>query len=187
MRVIAGSCRGKKLLSPQGLATRPTSDRVKEALFNILSSQLDFTDIRVLDICAGTGSLGIEALSRGASSCCFVESERLVVSVLNKNLMATSAIVRSEVLNMDAVDAIQSCMKRGSQFDMAFFDPPYSSDLYNIVPQVIASSSILPSGSVLIIECSIRHRLPESYGCLKRFDRREYGETALGLFVSEGK
>jgi len=187
MRVIAGSFRGKKLLSPQGLVTRPTSDRVKEALFNILTSRNNFTDIRVIDICAGTGSLGIEALSRGARSCSFVESERLVVSILNKNLIDTCGKTRSEILNMDALDAIQRCVVRGSQFDLAFFDPPYLSDLYQSVPDAIASSGILVSGSVLVIECSARNRLPESYGSLKRFDRREYGETALELFVSEGK
>ncbi len=74
MRVIAGICRGKKLSAPPGKATRPTSDRVKEALFSILASRIDFSAVRVLDICAGTGGLGIEALSRGAMSCCFIES-----------------------------------------------------------------------------------------------------------------
>jgi 16S rRNA (guanine966-N2)-methyltransferase len=187
MRVIAGAYRGKKLSSPQGVVTRPTSDRVKEALFSILSSRLDFTDIRVLDICAGTGSLGIEAISRGARSCCFVESERSVISILNKNLIDTCGKVHSEVLNMDAVEAIKCCAVRGSQFDLAFFDPPYSSDLYQAVPDVMGASAVLMPGSILIMECSVRNRLLESYGRLKRFDRREYGETALEFFTMEEK
>jgi len=187
MRVIAGAFRGKKLLSPQGTVTRPTSDRVKEALFSILASRLDFAAIRLLDICAGTGSLGIEALSRGASSCCFVESDRSVISILNKNLIDTCGKDNSEILNMDAVDAIKRCAARGSQFDLAFFDPPYSSDLYQTVPDFIASSALLAPGSILVIECSVRNRLLASYGCLKRFDRREYGETALELFTMEEK
>ena len=187
MRVIAGSFRGKKLSSPQGLATRPTSDRVKEALFSILSSRLDFTDIRVLDICAGTGGLGIEAISRGARSCCFVESGRSVISILNKNLIDTCGKGHSEILNMDAVDAIRCCAVRGNQFDLAFFDPPYSSDLYQAVLNIIGFSTVLLPGSTLTIECSIRNRLLESYGCLKRFDRREYGETALEFFTMEEK
>ena len=106
MRVIAGTCRGKKLAAPPGITTRPTSDRVKEALFSILASRIDFADIRVLDICAGTGSLGIEALSRGAGSCCFIESNISVKSILDKNLMVTGCQERSEIMNMDAVKAL---------------------------------------------------------------------------------
>ena len=106
MRVIAGTCRGKKLSAPSGETTRPTSDRVKEAIFNILTNRIDFAEIRVLDICAGTGSLGIEAVSRGAESCCFIESSISVTSILEKNLLSSSCKDRSNVLNMDAVKAL---------------------------------------------------------------------------------
>src|ERR1035437_1533899 len=117
MRVIAGTCRGKKLTAPSGVMTRPTSDRVKEALFSILASRIDFADVRVLDICAGTGSLGIEALSRGAGSCCFIECNLSVKAILEKNILVTCGNDRSEILNMDVVKALHVIACRGQSFD----------------------------------------------------------------------
>jgi 16S rRNA (guanine966-N2)-methyltransferase len=187
MRVIAGTCRGRKLLAPPGITTRPTSDRVKEALFSILSSRIDFTDVRVLDICAGTGSLGIEALSRGAGSCCFIEGNAAVKSTLEKNILITCIQDRSEILYMDAVKALHLIAARGNCYDLVFFDPPYDSELYWRVAEVLDSSGILLPGSILAAECSVRNPLAEAYGRLKRFDRRIYGETALELFTLEIK
>ncbi len=187
MRVISGTCRGKKLSAPPGITTRPTSDRVKEALFSILTSRIDFADVRVLDICAGTGSLGIEALSRGAGSCCFIENDKSVKSTLEKNLMATRFQERSVILNMDAVKALQSIADRGQSFDLAFFDPPYDSGLYQRVLDSLDSSALLTPGFILVAECSVRSPLLESYGRLRRIDRRVYGETALELFALEEK
>lgn len=185
MRVIAGTSRGKKLSAPSGVSTRPTSDRVKEALFSILASRIDFVDVRVLDVCAGTGSLGIEALSRGAGLCCFIEYSQSVKAVLEKNLLATGCQDRSEILTIDAVRALSIIAGRDQCYDLVFFDPPYDSALYGCVPEALVSSGLLASGSILIVECSVRKRLPESYGRLKRFDRRVYGETALELFTVE--
>lgn len=186
MRVIAGICRGKKLAAPPGSTTRPTSDRVKEALFSILTSRIDFADIRVLDICAGTGSLGIEALSRGAGSCCFIESSRSVTSILEKNLLVTGFQSRSELVTMDVTRALHVIAARG-RFDLAFFDPPYDAGLYSRVLETIGSADLLTPGSVLVAECSVRNPLREAYGRLKRLDRRVYGETAVELFVLEEK
>jgi 16S rRNA (guanine(966)-N(2))-methyltransferase RsmD len=187
MRVIAGTCRGKKLTAPTGVTTRPTSDRVKEALFSILSSRIDFTDLRVLDICAGTGSLGIEALSRGAGSCCFIESNQSVKSILEKNLLVTCFQSRSELVTMDAMKALHFIAGRGQRFDLAFFDPPYDAGLYQMVLDTVGSAALLTPGSILVAECSARNPLQESYGRLKRIDRRVYGETALELLVLEEK
>ena len=185
MRVIAGTCRGKKLSAPPGVTTRPTSDRVKEALFSILTSRIDFADIRVLDICAGTGSLGIEALSRGAASCCFIENNPAVKSILEKNLLVTLCQDRAEILTMDAVKALRSVADRGPNYDLAFFDPPYDSKLYVSVLDLLDSPGLFKPDSILVAECSVRNPLQDSYGRLKRFDRRVYGETALELFVLE--
>ncbi len=185
MRVIAGTCRGRKLSVPPGITTRPTADRVKEALFSILSSRIDFADIRVLDICAGTGSLGIEALSRGARSCCFIEYNVSVKAILEKNLLGVRCQDRSEILTMDAVKALHVIAGRGQRYDLVFFDPPYESDLYMRVPEALDSSGLLLPNAILVAECSVRKPLLEAYGRLKRFDRRVYGETALELFVLE--
>ncbi len=170
---------------PSGLTTRPTSDRVKEALFSILSSRIDFTDLRVLDICAGTGSLGIEALSRGAVSCCFIEHNVAVKAILEKNISATCFQDRSEILCMDALKALNAIAGRRRCYDLVFFDPPYDSVLYRNVFEALYNSGLLSLGSIVMAECSSRNRLPESFGRLKRFDRRVYGETALELFALE--
>lgn len=187
MRVIAGTGRGKKLSAPPGVTTRPTSDRVKEALFSILASRIDFTDIRVLDICAGTGSLGIEALSRGAGLCCFIECNLSVKRILEKNLVVTCCQNQSEIVSMDAVKALKVIASRGQHFDLAFFDPPYDTKLYQQVIEALDAAALLTPGSILVAECSVRNPLPESYGGLKHFDRRVYGETALEFFIQEEK
>ena len=107
MRVIAGSVRGMKLAVPLGLRTRPTADRVREALFSIITSRRELEQAQVLDICAGTGSLGIEALSRGAGFCCFVEQDRRVLAVLEKNLEVTGFIARSQIIAVDCLKALR--------------------------------------------------------------------------------
>lgn len=187
MRVISGTCRGRRLSAPPDLTTRPTADRVKESLFSMLASRIDFEGIRVLDICAGTGSLGIEALSRGAGACCFIECNPSVKKILDKNLLVTCFQDRSEVLNMDAEKALHRIAGRDQSFDLVFFDPPYDSALYQPVLKLCESSGILHPGSILVAECSVRNPLPESYGRLKRFERRIYGDTALELFELEEK
>ena len=186
MRVIAGTGRGKKLLVPPGVTTRPTADRVREALFSILGSRIDFADICVLDICAGTGSLGIEALSRGAGSCCFIENNPSVKAILEKNILATCCLSRADIIMMDAVKALNMISRRGKYYDLVFFDPPYDSELYVNVFETLSSSGLLTPGSIMVAECSVRNKLSESYGYLKRFNRRVYGETALELFALEG-
>lgn len=187
MRVIAGTERGRKLSAPPGVTTRPTSDRVKEALFSILASRIDFAGVRLLDICAGTGSLGIEALSRGAGMCCFIECNLSVKKILEKNLEVTCSQNRSEIVAMDAVKALNVIAGRGRRFDLALFDPPYDSELYRRVPELLDSAALLIPGSILAAECSVRNPLSESYGGLRRFDRRVYGETALEFFIQEEK
>lgn len=185
MRVIAGQCRGMKLTAPPGITTRPTSDRVKEALFSIVASLRPFTGTRILDICAGTGSLGIEALSRGALSCTFIEHERTLKAVLEKNLTRTHLDEKSETLMMDAIKALHVLKSHGRVYDLVFFDPPYNSGLYASIPEVLCSGEIMAAGSILVVECSARNALPTRYGSLVRFDRRVYGDTALELFTRE--
>ena len=185
MRVIAGSARGLKLAAPPGLQTRPTADRVKEALFSIIASRLDLAGARVLDICAGTGSLGIEALSRGAACCCFIEQERPVLGILEKNLARTGLAGRGEFLALDAIVGLKRLSRQGKAFDIVFLDPPYSSDLYTAVAEALSSLLLLADGGLLVAECSSRAPLEQRYGMLVRVDRRAYGDTALEFFVRE--
>lgn len=185
MRVIAGICRGMRLLAPAGTSTRPTSDRVKEALFNILSSRIAFDDVKVLDICAGTGSLGIEALSRGAASCTFIENERRVLTCLEKNISDARINNRSEIFPMDVLKALPVIARRGLRFDLVLFDPPYDSGLYASVPEALCTLGLFASTALFAAECAARNPLPDSIGPLARFDRRVYGDTALELFTLE--
>lgn len=182
MRVIAGTWRGMKLKAPEGQTTRPTSDRVKESLYNIISNKIEIEGITVLDICAGTGSLGIEALSRGAASCCFIEQERKVVEILKKNLSAARLENRAELFALEALKGLQLLAARKRSFDLVFFDPPYDSALYDSVPAFLASAGLLAAGSLFVAECSRRTTLPESFGSLLKTDRRVYGDTALEIF-----
>ncbi|MBK5277006.1 MAG: 16S rRNA (guanine(966)-N(2))-methyltransferase RsmD [Desulfuromonadales bacterium] len=185
MRVIAGSARGLRLTAPAGLQTRPTADRVKEALFSIIASRRALVGACVLDICAGSGSLGIEALSRGAASCSFVEQSRPVLEILEKNLTRTGLASKAECLALDALKGLNLLSRNGKQFDICFFDPPYSSNLYTPVLEALSSFSLLAKDALLIAECSSRSLLAEQFGKLVKIDSRIYGDTALEFFVRE--
>jgi len=185
MRVIAGTARGVRLAAPAGMKTRPTADRVKEALFSIIVSRCDLVGSRILDICAGTGSLGIEALSRGAASCCFVEQDRHVMELLQRNLAKAGLAGRGEYLALDAMKAVNLLSKQGKVFDIVFFDPPYQSNLYLLVPEALNALSLLSARGILIAECSSRSPLADTLGGFARIDRRVYGDTALEFFVTE--
>ncbi|KKC27549.1 16S rRNA (guanine(966)-N(2))-methyltransferase RsmD [Sphingomonas sp. SRS2] len=134
MRIIAGIWRGRPLIAPAGDATRPTADRTREALFSMLISRLgSFEGLKVADVCAGTGALGLEALSRGAAHCTFVERERTAVEALRSNIakLGEAAILGSEVR------AIAAEGFKGGQFDLVLIDPPYGSGLgQKVLPQI---------------------------------------------------
>jgi 16S rRNA (guanine(966)-N(2))-methyltransferase RsmD len=183
MRVISGSARGTRLVAPRGMRTRPTADRVREALFSIIQSRHGVDGASVLDLCAGTGGLGIEALSRGALSCCFVEKDREAVKCLRKNLLATHCTERATLLEMDLFRALPLLAGRGSRFSIIFFDPPYASELYTTVMHDLSSLGLLEPEGLFVAESAARSILPERTGSLVKSDRRVYGDTALELYV----
>jgi 16S rRNA (guanine(966)-N(2))-methyltransferase RsmD len=167
--------------------TRPTADRVREALFSIIQSRFDLEGSRILDICAGTGSLGIEALSREAATCCFLENDRNAVAVLKQNLLAVRCNERADILEMDVHKALRVLATRGARYDIVFFDPPYTSELYGTVPQVLCNLLLLAEGGVLVVEGASRNNLPDHLGTLVKFERRVYGDTALEFYILEGE
>jgi 16S rRNA (guanine(966)-N(2))-methyltransferase RsmD len=167
------------------MQTRPTADRVKEALFSIIASRREFEGARVLDVCAGTGGLGIEALSRGAASCCFIEHDRKVVKVLERNLATAGFAGRAECIALDALKGLQLQSRQGKRFDMVFFDPPYASGLYESVPEALSTLLLMSDQALLVIECSSRMPVAGRFGMLVRYDRRVYGDTALEFFTRE--
>ncbi|MEI6305617.1 MAG: 16S rRNA (guanine(966)-N(2))-methyltransferase RsmD [Deltaproteobacteria bacterium] len=187
MRVIAGKARGTRLVSPRGMHTRPTADRVREALFSIIGSRLELGGARIIDICAGTGSLGIEALSRGAGSCCFIERDRNAVAMLKRNLAATYYTEQADILEMDVNKGLKHLALRGESFDIFFFDPPYLSGLYTTTAETLCRNSLIVEGGLFIAEASARNILPDRLNNLVKDDRRIYGDTALEFYVLEGK
>ena len=148
MRIIAGEWRGRKLVSPEGMATRPTADRVRETLFNMLTSRIgSFDGLRVADLYAGSGALGLEALSRGAAFACFVEQDARAVAAIRANLDALGEAERAQLLARSA-----SALPSSQPFDLIFADPPYSSGSGSaVVKEVLRAGWSMP-GTWMAIE-----------------------------------
>lgn len=185
MRVVAGRFGGRTLAGPRGNKTRPTSDKVREALFSILGP---IDDAKVLDLFAGTGALGIESLSRGAAAATFVESDRQMVSVIEQNL---DAIVGDEAkASVVKADAVRwSTRAAGDQsFDLIFLDPPYA-DAGRLAPKLApALSELLASGGTIVAECDRRSPLllentqSDGQTGLSLRSERKYGDTLIRIF-----
>ena len=149
MRVIAGSARRLNLKTPDGLDTRPTTDRIKETLFNILMPEIP--GCRFLDLFAGSGGIGIEALSRGASEAVFVENNRKAVSIIQENLKFTRLSGRAKVLGTDVLTAIRQLSAKGS-FDIIFMDPPYRNSMYAPVLSALSETDLAGQDTLIIAE-----------------------------------
>ena len=185
MRVIAGTARGRRLAAPGDSTVRPTADRVREALFSILTSRREnLAGCRVLDLFAGTGALGIEALSRGASQAVFVDSRQSSLRLVEKNLALTGLSAAGRTVAMDARQALALLVRQGARFDLVFCDPPYR-DLV-VRDQVLAmlgSGELLATDAIVVIEGAARDLAPEAVGLLHRDDSRTYGDTAITFFT----
>lgn len=152
MRVIAGSARSLKLMTPEGQDTRPTTDRIKETLFNIL--QFELYDAAFLDLFAGSGAIGIEALSRGAKEACFVDSGSEAESCIKENLKHTKLEDKATVYKQDVFVALTR-MEYQKKFDFVFMDPPYHKELEQRVLEYLTTSSIIDDQSTIIFEAAI--------------------------------
>lgn len=188
MRVIGGSSRGRRLQTPRGLSIRPTSDKVKESLFNILGGMLGQLDgCTVLDIFAGTGNLGIEALSRGAKSAVFIDNSRESATIIAKNLSCTGFTDKSRVILKDFCQALGMLESAGDVFQLIFCDPPYQKGLTERCLKQLGKSSIFDKQTVIVAEFSSREDIAECHGCLQQIDKRVYGDTALAFFTTTQK
>ena len=152
MRVIAGTCRSLPLKTLPGRDTRPTTDRIKETLFNMMQTWLP--ECRFLDLFAGSGAIGIEALSRGAVHACFVDSSRKAVSVIEDNLAFTRLRDRAQVLTMDALPALD-VLERQEPFDIIFMDPPYRQGLERMVLEKLRTSGCVHADTLYIVEAAL--------------------------------
>lgn len=181
MRVIAGSSRGRRLAAFKGDRIRPTSDRVREALFSILRSRMGSLDgCRVLDLFAGSGALAIEALSRGAASACLVEKAAASLDIIRENLERCQLQERATVLARDARQALAG-LTAGS-FDLIFIDPPYGQGLAVQAVIEIARLDILSENGILCVETAVTESLPATAGRLQSIDRRRYGSTMVHFY-----
>lgn len=179
VRIIAGRERGRKLVCPAGLRVRPTSDRVREALFNILQGQLE--GAAVLDLFAGTGAVGIEALSRGARLAVFVDNHPQSLATVRKNLQNSRFLERARVVKSDALTFLSRGHWEGAPYDLIFADPPYRSGLIAALLDRI-TPAVLAEAGTLVVEFAHGEKTPEHAGRLACVRRQRYGETVLSFY-----
>lgn len=180
MRVIGGAAKGRRLKAPKGQAVRPTADRVKEALFNILPR--DLSGARILDLFAGSGNLSIEALSRSAAHAVLIESSEQSAAIIRENLRHVGFTAQAEVWVAPVARSLRTLARRSDSFDYIFLDPPYDRELAGDSLELIARCDLLRAGGTLVIEHSARERLNEIYGRLRLHDQRRYGDTRLSFY-----
>jgi 16S rRNA (guanine966-N2)-methyltransferase len=182
MRIIAGAFKGRRLAPVKG-RTRPTAAKVREAVFSILGPAVH--GVRVLDLFAGTGALGIEALSRGAATAIFVEDHPEALKVLRRNLAALGLTDRTTVWPLPVATAVKKLAGRGERFGLAFLDPPYGGGDSAAALSVLASLNLLAPGARVVVEHSRRESLPEVCGALTRLEVRRYGDTQVAFYLVE--
>ncbi|MCX5864045.1 MAG: 16S rRNA (guanine(966)-N(2))-methyltransferase RsmD [Deltaproteobacteria bacterium] len=185
MRIISGSARGRKLLTPGqrfGDSVRPTSDRAREAIFSILAAKV--VDARVLDLFAGTGALGLEALSRGALSAVFVDGQRSVIELIGRNIALCGFAERATVLQRDLARGVAflKATQPAEGFNLVFLDPPYGSTLALSSLESLAGGNFLAANAIVVLEDAAELQYPETLGPLVCFDQRRYGEAGFWLY-----
>lgn len=181
MRVIAGYYRGRNLRSPPSMQVRPTSDRLRETLFNVIAPRIE--GARFLDLCAGSGAVGIEALSRGSQHVTFVDRSRKMCGLIEANLdLCGVPEDETEVVMSEAAEFLRRTMTRGEQrWDIAFFDPPYATD-YAPVLSLFGSGEILMSEGLLVVEHHHKNELKDAYGEIRRWRILKQGDSALSFY-----
>ena len=177
MRVITGTARGRRLKELEGMETRPTTDRVKEGLFNIL--QFDIEGRKVLDLFAGTGQLGIECLSRGAASAVFVDRRSDAVKLIRENLKTTELTEHARVVSGDSMEFLKSLREK---FDIIFLDPPYAEGLLEDAISYIAEFDILSPHGIIVAEHPVEKGLPALAAPYRLHRTYRYGKIALTIY-----
>jgi|GEM_PF-40545 len=185
VRVISGEARGRPLKAVPGHSTRPTTDKVKEALFSIIGPYFDGG--RVLDLFAGTGGLGIEALSRGADHAVFIDANPKSVAVIRHNLEATGLAGKAEVYRNDAGKAVRQLERRGMKFDLIFLDPPYI--MKDCADRLLdlAARGLVADGATAVVEHESGFDYGDRFGAFGRRRHATYGEVALSIYRYEGE
>lgn len=177
MRIISGTARGRRLRELPGLDTRPTTDKVKESIFNIV--QFDVEGRRVLDLFGGTGQLGIEALSRGAEEAVFVDAGREAARIIQENLELAGFSRQARVVRGDAVSFLGTCREK---FGLAFLDPPYAGDLLDRALARIAEIDIMTENGIIVCESAVEKVLPLLPAPYEKGREYRYGKIKLTLY-----
>jgi 16S rRNA (guanine(966)-N(2))-methyltransferase RsmD len=190
MRIIAGKFKGRRLKSPKGLATRPTAARVKESLFRILGARVVEADF--LDLCAGAGNVGLEALSQGAKSVTFIDSNYHSIRVIESNLELcglTRKHPKVKLICLDAQKGLLYLAKHKAKFNLIYFDPPYDADIYEPCLTLIARRRLLADSGLMVVERrkvkGEDEQMRSSIGGLIRIRREEYGDAVLSFYEWE--
>ena len=184
MRVIAGNYRGRNLKSPPSLQVRPTSDRLRETLFNVLAPRIK--GARFLDLCAGSGAVGIEALSRNAGHVTFVDRSRKMYALILSNLeLCRIPETLTDVVQAEAEEFLRAAVRGGQEpWSLVFFDPPYAND-YSPVLELFGAhqKELLAAGGLLIVEHHHKNKLPDEVGSIHRQRILKQGDSALSFYV----
>lgn len=183
MRIIAGEKRSRKLLTLDGLDTRPTLDRVKEALFSILGSRIP--GARVLDLYAGSGALALEALSRGAESAVLCDVSRKACQVISANIAALDYGGKARLLCMPDTAALALLQREGAAFDLIFLDPPYRMETAGVCGRILEAGLLKPEGIIILEHAGEKE--PLQVPGLTLFDRRRYGIAGLAFYCRSGE
>src|SRR5512145_2048480 len=185
MRIIGGHDRGRRLRAPRGLATRPTADRVRVSLFDVLGPTI--AGARVLDLFAGTGAVGIEALSRGAARVVFVEKDQAALRALRANLAALGASrAAARVMAGDVLHVLPEIGAQEGPFDFVFIDPPYATSLAGRTLEALAATRVCRAGTEVVVQHSTRTALPSVPGLSLHRRPRRFGDTALTFLKAGG-
>ncbi len=181
MRVVSGSCKGRPLKAVPGMSTRPTTDKVKESIFNIIGPY--FNGGLAVDLFGGSGGLGIEALSRGIETCIFVDRDAKAVATIHKNLEACRFTEQAEVYRNDAERAIKAIAKRELSFKVIFLDPPYKEQKLKALIELIDSFRLVEDGGIIVAEHDAEVTLPELIGSFKLKRYESYGISAVSIYI----
>src|SRR5205823_2549241 len=188
MRIIAGKYRGRRLKSPPSLSTRPTSDRLRETLFNILAPRI--TGANFLDLCAGSGAVGIEALSRGAARVTFVDKSRKMYALIKANTeLLQLSDEEAEIVNAEALQFFkrrtEETIDKPAPFDIIYFDPPYGGDYEKTLQELVEHRrQFLTADAIVIAEHHKKTDLPENFGELRRYRTVKHGESRLSFYCA---
>jgi len=180
MRIIAGSHKGRELITPKTRQIRPTTDRLKQIIFDILSTPFKYQ--RVLDLFAGSGSLGLEALSRGASSATFIDNSSLAIRTISANCKLLALDEKCRIVRLDVFRALSQFIQGNESFDLVLADPPYEKMLTSKLLQIFDSASVLMPGGILVIEHSAKDTPTMNLCHLQCIKTKKIGETAFSFY-----